>query len=268
MKPTLVLAGGSGLIGRHLITAALPRYQVVLLTRRIDGSEPAGVQALAWQPRAAREGDEASVERLAQALSGTQAVVNLAGASIAKGRLGEAHRRRVSESRADSTTTLLEACLRTERPPAAWFQASAVGYYGDSGDRELFEDAAPGSDALAHSCLAWEGAAAPLAEHTRLIVGRIGLVLAKDAPAWQMYLAPIRLGLGGRLGSGRQWYAWIDADDLAHAILFLLENEACQGVYNLTTPQPVRQLDLSRKAAARLGPAAPARSRRLRVRAR
>ncbi|UCH27718.1 MAG: TIGR01777 family oxidoreductase [Trueperaceae bacterium] len=248
----MILAGGSGFIGRHLIAAALPHYHVILLTRRIDGGEPTGVRPLTWQPRAAREKDEAALEQLAQALDGAHAVINLAGASIAKGRLGEAHQRRVTESRVDSTTTLLEAYRRAERPPKAWFQASAVGYYGDSGDSDLSEESAPGTDALARSCLAWEGAAAPLAEHTRLIIGRIGLVLAKNAPAWRMYLAPIRLGLGGRLGSGRQWYAWIDAGDLTRAILYLLENETCQGVYNLTTPGPVRQLELSRKAATRL----------------
>ena len=101
-------------------------------------------------------------------------------------------------------------------------------------------------------CKAWESAARD-ANGARLVISRTGLVLAKDAPAWQKMLLPIKLFVGGRFGDGEQWYPWIDADDLANAMLFLIENNESRGAYNLTAPEPVRQIDLVERAARRLG---------------
>ena len=120
----------------------------------------------------------------------------------------------------------------------------------DAGEAELDETAPKDAGFfLAEVCNAWEGAAED-ANGARLIVGRIGVVLAKDAPGWQKMLAPLKLGVGGPFGSGKQWWAWVDADDLARAMLFLLEREASRGVYNLSAPEPVRQGDLARKTRA------------------
>lgn len=252
--PRMVIAGASGVVGRHLVAAARRRYEVTVLTRQVDGSEPRGARAVSWSPRAARENNHSALDALAATLEGVDALVNLAGSSIANGRMGAAHRRRLLESRLDATTTLLQAQQRTHTPPAAWFQGSAIHFYGDRGEELLTERSEGGRDhPLAEVSAAWERAAAPAGERSRLLLGRLGLVLATDAEAWQQLLRPVKLFVGGALGSGRQWYPWIDADDLARAVLFLLERTSADGVFNLTAPEPVRQLDLARAAAARLG---------------
>jgi uncharacterized protein (TIGR01777 family) len=247
----MVIAGAGGVVGRHLVAAARERYAITVLTRRIDGDEPAGARAVTWNPCAAREGDDDAIAALAETISGATAIVNLAGASIADGRLGPDHIARVRESRADSAATL-SAANAAAVPATAWFQASGVGRYGDRGDEILTERSGPGDDLMASISRDWEGSATEASERTRVVIGRMGLVLAPDAPAWQRYMLPIRLGVGGRLGSGEQWFAWIDAEDLARSILWLIENDGAEGPYNLTAPEPVRQVDLSRAAARRL----------------
>lgn len=253
-QPKLVVAGSGGPIARHVVAAAREDFDVVALTRTVDGSQPAGSRAVAWNPRAVREGDEAAIDALAATLEGARAVVNLAGAGIANGRLGPDHRRRVMESRVDSTTTLVGALARTSRPPDAWIQGSASGYYGDRGEEVLTEDAARGSALfLSDVVAAWENAAQPASARTRLVVTRFGLVLAEDAPAWQRMLLPIRLFVGGPLGGGTQWFPWIDGDELGNVVRFLIDRDDARGVFNVTAPEPVRQRQLARKAATRLG---------------
>ncbi len=241
------------MIGRHLMRAALDRFDVVVLTRHAAEAQPPGVRALAWRPDAARSGNEEQLSRLTSALEGAQGLVNLAGASIGDGRLGRAHLRRVIASRVDSTATLVTALRRCRRPPRAMIQASASGIYGRKGDALVTEesDVDPGF-VMGEVCRAWEAAAAPAGSRSRLCVTRAGMVVAQDADAFQRMLLPIRLGLGGPLGSGNQWMAWIDADDLARAILFLVEREDLQGVFNASAPAPIRQREMARLAARRL----------------
>lgn len=250
-RPILLISGASGLVGSYLIEAARERYDLRLLTRSSGKPAQPSARWLIWNPDAASRGDEGALEQLRAAVSGAHAIVNLAGASIADGRLGAAHRRRVLESRLASARALLLAQRRAEEPAAVWFQASATGFYGDRGDAPLTEDAPPGDAPLSEVCRAWEAAPGD-AGGARLVVGRLGIVLAPEAEAWNRLLLPIKLFLGGPLGSGQQWLSWIDAGDLARAILFLIEQEAA-GVYNLTTPEPVRQLELIQQTAARLG---------------
>lgn len=252
-RPRLVIAGAGGVVGRHLIAAARERYDITVLTRRIDGDEGEGVRVVTWKPRAAREGDAAAISALAAELAGAHALVNLAGASIAAGRLGPEHVARVRESRVDGGATLVAANAAAASPVRVWFQMSGVGYYGDRGDEVLNEQSGPGNELLTSISQDWEGSAAAAAERSRLTIGRTGMVLAIDAPAWQRFLLPIRLFVGGALGRGDQWLSWIDADDLARAILWLIENDGARGVYNLTAPAPVRQLEMSRAAARHLG---------------
>lgn len=265
-RPHLVIAGASGPIGRRLVAAARDDWRVTVLTREVDGSEPSGTTPLAWNPTAARDGDVAHLEGLARVLSGADALVNLAGASIGSGRFGPEHRRRVLDSRIDATTTLVQAALRADRAPRTWLQGSAVGLYGDRGEEEL--DAASEPDRsffLGQVGVAWEEAAAPIADVSRLVVGRIGVVLAPDAEAWRKLLLPIRLFVGGPLGSGRQWWPWIHGDDLTEAMLFLLRTPAVDerpgerpverpvdGVFVLSAPEPARQIEITRAAAERL----------------
>ncbi len=252
-RSRIVIAGASGVVGRHLVTAARERFDVTVLTRQVTGPEPSGATPVAWRPDAARAGDEEALSRLTSTLEGAAAVVNLAGSSIADGRLGPAHRDRLLSSRVDSATTLVTALQRCRRPPEVLVQASVTGYYGQRGDEVLDEGAGPGEAfLLAPVAEASEAAAAPAAARVRLCVLRTGVVLAKDAPAWQRLLMPIKLGFGGRLGRGTQWLPWIDADDLARAYLFVIEQPSCEGVYNAVAPEAVRQRDLAREAARRL----------------
>jgi uncharacterized protein len=253
-KERLVISGASGVVGRHLIAAAKDRYDITILTRKITGDEPAGVKAVRWNPTAAKTKSSADILAVAQELEGAYAIINLAGASIGDGRLDSAHKKRVLESRVDSTNTLTAALEQCNTLPKVWFQASAVGYYGDRGDEVLTEESAGQSGFFLHEVVqAWEAAAQPASILMRHVVGRLGLVLAQDADAWQRFLMPIKLFVGGRLGSGKQWYPWIDADDVAEAILYLIETPDARGVYNLVSPNPVRQIELTEAAAKRLG---------------
>lgn len=248
MKPLLVIAGASGVIGRHLIQTSAANYQVLSLTRQAN--QPNSIQ---WNPKASQQHDQPNLDKLAKAISGAKAIVNLAGSSIAAGRLDKKHQQSILESRLTSTATLVEASQRCKQPPAVFFQASAVGYYGDRGENVLLEDTpAQINNTLSEISVAWEHAAQPVSTASRLLIGRFGVVIAKDAEAWQKMVLPIKLFVGGPLGHGQQWYPWVDADDVARAILYLIECPECEGVYNITAPEPIRQKDLARLTASYL----------------
>ena len=250
-KPVLVISGASGLIGSHLIEAAKEHYDLRLLTRSRGRTAPSGQTWITWNPQAASQGDAAALTTLTEAVSGARAIVNLAGSSISEGRLGKAQLQTIVESRVQSARALLNAQRRAEKPAEVWFQASATGFYGDRGGAELTERSPIGQGRLSEVCQIWE-ASPEDAGGARLVTGRFGVVLAKEAEAWQKLLLPVKLFVGGPLGSGQQWFPWIDRDDLARAILFLIETDRAAGVYNFTAPEPVRQLTLTRRAAARL----------------
>lgn len=246
----MVIAGAGGVVGRALVRAAANRYELVVLTRG-DTTLP-GTRSVRWNPSAAADGDEAALTALARELDGAAALVNLAGSSIAAGRLDEAHVRRVRESRERAGATLVAAAQRADAPPPVWFQASGIDIYGDGGERVLDETTSVDGDGPIQVVgRAWEASADPASAFARVILGRIGVVLAPDAEAWTKLLLPIRLFVGGPLGSGRQWFPWIEADDLARAILFLIEDERAEGPYNLVA-EPVRQIELTRLAARAL----------------
>lgn len=249
---TLVIAGANGVVGNHLIAEARRRGLAVrTLTRG-----PSRADAHTWDPAAAARGEPAAVAAVARALDGADVLVNLAGASVGEGRLGASHRQRVLQSRVDATRALVKGRAQASAKPPTWVQASAVGFYGDTGEARVDEAAPRGRSFLADVCQAWEDEARTALAATpppRLVIARIGLVLAQDAPAWSQMLLPIKLGLGGKLGPGTQWWAWIDADDLARALLELAAAPDADGVFNLTAPEPVRQVDLTRQAATLLG---------------
>jgi uncharacterized protein len=248
--PKLVIAGAGGVIGRALLSAAEGRFERVVLTR--GGTDPPGVASVRWSPEAAERGDEAELERLAAALDGAAAIVNLAGSSIADGRLGDDHLRRLRASRVQAAATLIEAARRASDPPPVWFQASGADGYGDRGEEELDEGAPLVGDApLVELVRVWESSAEPARAFARVVIGRIGVVLASDARAWQRLLLPIRLFVGGPFGSGRQYFPWILHHDLARSILFLIDSNDADGPYNLVA-RPTRQIELTRAAARRL----------------
>lgn len=261
-KPHMVIAGASGLIGRGLIDALKDRWTITVLTREVTGDEPKADDVLPWNPKAAKDGDEAHLTGLSWRLNGIDALVNLAGAPIAAGRFDDEHKARIRDSRIDATTTLVEAAQRCEVAPRVWFQSSGSSIFGDRGDEELDERSSLGDDFMAETARLWEAAAAPAGERSRLVIGRTAIVLHPEAEAWRRLVLPVRLFVGGPIAGGRMWWPWIHHEDLTRAIVWALETpdvtvdaangavtERVEGPYLLSAPEPARQIDLTRAAA-------------------
>lgn len=242
----VVVAGGSGRIGGALVAElAAAGYEVVVLSRRPGASGIAGARRVEWDGR--------SAGAWAAELEAAAGVVNLAGEDIAGGRWTARRKRLLLDSRLATTGALVDAIRQARRRPAALLQASAVGYYGDGGDRELDESSPPGVGFLSGICVAWEEASAPVeALGVRRVLLRTGLVLAREGGALPEMARPFRLGLGGPLGSGRQWMPWIHLADEIGAIRFLLERGDVRGPFNLVAPAPATNEEFSRALARAL----------------
>lgn len=238
----VVVTGGTGFIGATLVSALLrDGHAVAVLTRR-PAAVPPGAEAVAWDAR--------SAGAWRRALAGADAVVNLAGESIAARRWTPAQRQRILESRVAATRALVEALAGASPRPRVLVSGSAVGYYGPRGDEEVTEADPPGDDFLARVCVAWE-AEARRAEGfgVRVALLRTGVVLGRGGGVLPRFLLPFRLFVGGPLGHGRQWLPWIHLDDLVRLIRFLLEHDDAVGPFNGTAPRPVRQEEFCRTLA-------------------
>ncbi len=236
----IAVSGASGLIGSAL-TRRLERsgHDCSRLVRR----PPRNPGELEWRP------ERGLVEPAAA--QGLDALVHLAGESIAGGRWTIARRRRMRSSRAPATLRLVKSLATMDRAPRVFVCASAVGYYGDRGDELLDEDSAVGAGFLASVCRDWEAAAATAATICeRVVMLRFGVVLSAGGGALCRMLTPFRLGFGGRLGSGRQYFPWIHLDDATAAIRHLLDRG--EGPVNLTAPEQVTNADLTRSLALTL----------------
>jgi len=250
---TLIVAGARGVVGQCLIAHARGLgWRVRVLSRRPGFPEPC-VSVTTWDPsRQARAGD-AALSSLVAFLEGGDLLVNLAGTSVADGRMRGRHRRQILESRVDATQTLVRAHGLCEAPPPVVISGSATGFYGDRGEEDLDESSPAGGGFLAAVCRRWEEAAHGFEGRARLVRARLGVVFAEQAPAWKRLVLPLRLGVGGPLGSGRQWWSWIDGRDLARALLFAQACPELSGPVNFTAPEPVRQGDLTQQIATLLG---------------
>lgn len=238
----VLITGGSGLIGSAL-TAELAGagYEVVVLSRspeRVEGL-PAGARAVGWDSESAQGwGGEAD---------GARAIVNLAGENLASGRWSEARKRRIRESRLRSTRAVVQAVEGAEEPPAVLLQGSGIDHYGDGGDEEVTEETPPGEGFLPRLTLDWEAASEPVEGFgVRRVLLRTGMVLAGGGGALPKMALPFRLFVGGPVGDGSQWVSWIHLRDQVRAIRFLLEREDAAGPYNLVSPEPVTNRQLSR----------------------
>jgi uncharacterized protein (TIGR01777 family) len=240
----IILAGGSGLIGRELAAALLAEdHQVWVLSRNPQAASVAtGAQLAAWDART-----PAGWERLVEE---ADAIFNLAGENLGAHLWTPAHKEKVLSSRAYAGQAVMQALTAAKRRPGVLVQASAIGYYGASDDHILDEYSPAGKDWQARVCLDWE-ASTQEAERMgiRRVVVRTGLVLTKNGGVLPKLLLPFRLLVGGPLGSGEQFYSWITIQDEIRALLFLLKNENAAGVFNLTAPNPLTQAEFGRVEA-------------------
>jgi len=225
------------LIGSALLPhLASQGHQTVRLVR---GRPARGDDEIEWDPDAGTI-DSARLQRI-------DAVVNLAGATIARWPWTAGHKRRVLESRIRSTSLLSRAIAELKRAPRVFVSVSAVGFYGDRGDEILRETSPPGHDFLASVCVAWEAAADPArTAGIRVVTPRIGMVLSGAGGALGALLIPFRLGLGGVIGSGRQYMSWITLEDLTRVIADAIAREEWNGPLNAVSPQPVTNAEFTK----------------------
>jgi uncharacterized protein (TIGR01777 family) len=229
-----LITGATGLVGKHLLTQI---ENAVILSRQ-PGKVRRGLEAHLWEPEAG--------PAPAAALEDVEVVFNLAGEPVGDGRWTDEKKRRIRDSRVAGTRNLVAGLALMKKPPRVLVSASAVGYYGDRGDQDLDERSAQGQGFLAEVCAEWEREAMA-ASHLGIRVAcvRIGIVLAQDGGALARMLTPFRIGIGGRLGSGRQWMPWIHIDDLAGILLHASRSDAVGGPINAVSPQPVTNLDFT-----------------------
>jgi hypothetical protein len=232
----VVVTGASGLIGSALVeNLRSDGHDVRTLVRR----EPRGPDEWQWDP-ASRSLDTAALE-------GTDAVVHLAGAGIGDRRWTDDYKQTVLRSRVDGTTTIAEAFATMPEPPSVLLSSSAVGWYGDTGEEAVDESAPCGEGFLADLVRQWEAATGPAEKAgVRVVHARTGVVLASEGGALGKVLPVFKVGLGGRLGSGRQWMSWIALADHITALRFLLDRNDIRGPVNVTAPEPVRNRDYTK----------------------
>jgi uncharacterized protein (TIGR01777 family) len=230
----VVVTGGTGFLGSALVAALAGRGdETVVVTRDPSRAElPPGARGIGW-------------DGLATAVDGADAVVNLAGETIAQ-RWTTAAKARIVGSRAQAAERVGAALRAAKEPPAVLVNASAVGFYGNRGDEELTEESPAGSGFLAETTLSWERAAREaVPDGVRLVLLRTGFVLGEEGGGLSKMLIPFRFGLGGPLGSGRQWVPWIHRDDLVALLLAALDDARYEGPVNGTAPAPVPMKELA-----------------------
>jgi len=240
----VLLSGSSGLVGSALVPVLTGGgYEVVRLVRSQPGPETSEVR---WDP------ETGSID--GAGLKGVDAAVHLAGESIAAGRWTAARKARILESRVRGTRLLAETLAGLEEPPKALVSASAVGYYGDRGEETLREESGSGSAFLSEVCRQWEAATEPAAAAgIRVVNLRFGVILASAGGALPRLLTPFRLGVGGTLGSGKQFMSWIALDDVIGAILHALTTEALRGPVNAVAPQAATNREFTKTLGRVLG---------------
>ena len=232
----ILISGSHGLVGTALIKSLEPEgHEIFRLVRHAPNSR----SEIEWSP------DRYSIA-LAR-IEGFDAVVHLAGESIAEGRWSDEKKKRIRESRAKGTKLLGDALANLSNPPRILISASAIGYYGNRGDEVLTEGSTPGDGFLPEVCVEWEKATALATEKgIRVVNTRFGVILDAHGGALAKMLPPFRMGIGGRIGSGKQWMSWIALDDVVGGIKFALTNETLSGPVNFVAPNPVTNSEFTK----------------------
>lgn len=229
----IAITGASGMIGGALAAAWQPADEIVAVSRHATPG------AIAWDP------DRGVLDKTA--LEGFDVVINLAGENLASGRWTSARKHRIWSSRVRGTELLCDRLAQLAHPPAVLLSVSAVGYYGDAGDRRLDESAPAGSDFLAELCVAWEAACnTARAAAIRVVHPRFGMVLSRTGGSLAKLLPPFRLGVGGPFGDGAQWMSWIAIDDVIGAMRTAIDNVSLRGPINFVSPHPVPNREFAR----------------------
>jgi uncharacterized protein (TIGR01777 family) len=242
-QPTILITGATGLVGTRLTRALEAAGHTVLQAVRRQANSDREVR---WVP----ERGEIDTARL----EGVDAVVHLAGANIAGQRWSDSYKQEIRESRIKGTRLIAETFAKLANKPRVFVCASAIGYYGDRGDEELTENAPPGNGFLPDVCAAWEDACQAARDAgIRTVNMRTGVVLSKDGGALKSMLLPFKLGVGGVVGSGRQYLSWIALDDAVRALQFVLDNESLTGPVNLVSPQAVTNREFTKALGKVLG---------------
>lgn len=238
----ITISGASGLIGRRLLKSLAGNgNSLQVLSRHAGTNMPGGIKVYPWDP--------AKGEPPADSLRDTDAVIHLAGEPVAQ-RWSEETKRRIRESRVEGTRNLVQAMAKLRQPPSTLICSSAIGYYGSRGDEVLTESSSAGAGFLPEVCVAWEKEAmAAEALGMRVVRVRTGIVLDRRGGALKKMLPPFQMGVGGKIGSGRQWMSWIHLEDLVGMIRFALENPV-KGAVNGVAPYPVTNGDFTKALAA------------------
>ncbi|MFT5196945.1 MAG: hypothetical protein ACI85U_003985 [Candidatus Promineifilaceae bacterium] len=237
----IIIAGGSGLIGHELAKVLAQRgAEIIILSRSPLSLKllPDGVRAEKW--------DGVSADGWGHLADGANAIINLAGAGIGDKRWSDERKELILNSRLESTKAVIEAIQQVTIKPEVLIQGSAIGYYGNRGDEELTEESAAGSDFLAEVTTAWEAAAKPAAEMTRLVFVRTGVVLSTKGGALPKMSLPFKLFAGGPYGDGGMWFPWVHIDDQIRAILWLIDHDHAVGAFNIVSPNIVRNRTFAR----------------------
>lgn len=236
----IIVSGSSGLIGSALIDSLRPDGHAIARLVRSGSTATADISSkmIRWEP------PTGSIDLAA--MEGADAVVSLAGASVAGGRWTKERKEVLRRSRVDATQHLVSNMAQLKMKPRAFVSASAIGYYGSRGDEVLSEASTPGDDFLAHLCRDWEAEAAK-AEHEgiRTVILRFGLVLAAHGGALKQMVRPFRLGVGGRLGNGRQWMSWITLQDVVALIRYVITKDSPRGPINAVSPNAVTNAEFT-----------------------
>lgn len=233
----IVVAGGSGFLGEPIVKRLVTRGDDVVVLTRNPSHVRAG-RALQWDARSQGAwSDEAA---------SADVVINLAGENIGEGRWTEERKRRMIGSRLDATGAIVESLRRDPARARTLINASAVGYYGNRGDEILNESSSRGDGFLAELVERWEAAAREAESLARLVIVRFGVVLGADGGALQKMALPFKLGVGGPVGNGLQWLSWIDREDAVRFVEWAIDQDSARGIYNATSPQPIRNREFAR----------------------
>jgi uncharacterized protein (TIGR01777 family) len=244
----ILVTGSTGLVGSALVSELKQAGHTVCRLMR-PGTKAEGTGAnegfdVRWNPETGE---------LGAAAVGAEAVVNLAGASIAHGRWTAERKKVLRKSRVDTTRALVNALAKMAARPRVLLSASAIGYYGNRGDEILKEDSPPGNDFLGEVAKQWEAEAEKAeALGIRVVRVRFGVILARSGGALPQMTGPFRFGLGGKIGSGRQWMSWIGLEDVVAIVRLALENGAVRGAINVVAPEPVRNAEFTAALAKAL----------------